>query len=140
MIRLAEIQDVPAILAIFDQAREFMRTMGNPSQWPASYPNRQLVERDIQTGTCYVCEEAGQIVGTFALISVLTFACSRFPISASIRMRITILCRQPFAATVLASVVRFICQMAALGLPMIIINEKICSRADFFVRLKHTFQ
>ena len=68
MIRLAEMQDVPAILAIFDQARDFMRANGNPTQQPASYPNRQLVERDIQTGTCYVCEEAGQIVGTFALI------------------------------------------------------------------------
>ena len=32
MIRLAEMQDIPAILAIFDQAREFMRTMGNPSR------------------------------------------------------------------------------------------------------------
>ena len=68
MIRLAEMQDVPAILAIFDQARDFMRANGNPTQWPASYPNRQLVEGDIQADNCYVCEEAGQIVGTFALI------------------------------------------------------------------------
>ncbi|ENI8789449.1 hypothetical protein ABZ032_003017 [Listeria monocytogenes] len=59
MIRLAEMQDVPAILAIFEQAREFMRTMGNPSQWPTSYPNRQLVEEDIRAGHCYVCEDAG---------------------------------------------------------------------------------
>ena len=58
------------------------------------------------------------------LISVLTFACRKFPISALIRMKITIRCRQPFAATVLASVARFICQMAALALPMIIINKK----------------
>ena len=68
MIRLAEMQDIPAILAIFDQAREFMRTMGNPSQWPASYPNCQLVEGDIRAGHCYVFEEAGQVVGTFAFI------------------------------------------------------------------------
>lgn len=68
MIRLAEMQDVPAILAIFDQARDFMRANGNPTQWPASYPNRQLVEEDIQAGHCYVFEEAGQVVGTFALI------------------------------------------------------------------------
>lgn len=32
MIRLAEMQDVPAILAIFDQARDFMRANGNPTQ------------------------------------------------------------------------------------------------------------
>ena len=31
MIRLAETRDIPAILAIFEQAREFMRTKGNPS-------------------------------------------------------------------------------------------------------------
>ena len=63
MIRLAEMQDVPAILAIFDQARDFMRANGNPTQWPASYPNRQLVEEDIQAGHCYVFEEAGQEIG-----------------------------------------------------------------------------
>ena len=68
MIRLAEMQDIPAILAIFDQAREFMRTMGNSRQWLASYPNRQLVEEDIRAGHCYVFEEAGQVVGTFAFI------------------------------------------------------------------------
>ena len=57
MIRLAEMQDIPAILSIFDRAREFMRTMGN-----------HLVEEDIRAGHCYVFEEAGQVVGTFAFI------------------------------------------------------------------------
>ena len=50
MIRLAEMQDIPAILAIFDQAREFMRNTGNPNQWPTFYPNRQLVEEDVRAG------------------------------------------------------------------------------------------
>ena len=165
MIRLAEMQDIPAILAIFDQAREFMRTMGNPSQWPASYPNHQLVEEDIRAGHCYVFEEAGQVVGTFAFIigpdptyqeiegawhfsepygtihriasngqvKGLAYQCFDFCLQQIPYLRIdTIRCRQPFAATVLASVARFICQMAALALPTIIINKKICSRADFF--------
>ena len=62
MIRLAEMQDIPAILAIFEQAREFMRTMRNLSQWPASYPNRQLVEEDIRVGHCYVLKRLGKLL------------------------------------------------------------------------------
>lgn len=45
-----------------------MRSNGNPTQWPASYPDRQLVEEDIRAGHCYVFEEEDRIVGTFALI------------------------------------------------------------------------
>lgn len=72
------------------------------------------------------------------LPSVLTFACSRFPISASIRMRITIRCRQPFSAMVLASVARFICQMAALALPMITINKK-SAQGQIFLHYSKTY-
>ena len=165
MIRLAEMQDIPAILAIFDQAREFMRNTGNPNQWSASYPNRQLVEEAIQSGHCYVFEEAGQVVGTFAFIigpdptyqeiegawhfseaygtihriasngqvKGLAHQCFDFCLQQIPYLRIdTHEDNHPFAATVLASVARFICQMAALALPMITINKKICSRADFF--------
>ena len=73
------------------------------------------------------------------LTSVLTFVCSKFPISALIRMRITIRCRQPFAATVLASVVRFICQMAALALPMRLSSIKNLLKGRFFRYIKPYF-
>ncbi|KXT84954.1 GNAT family N-acetyltransferase [Streptococcus panodentis] len=68
MIRPTQSRDVPAIMAIYDAARQFMKEQGNPTQWPASYPSRTIVEEDIARGTSYVVEQEGCIVGTFAFI------------------------------------------------------------------------
>ena len=37
-VRRAAAADLPTLLQIFDNARAFMRTHGNPHQWPDSYP------------------------------------------------------------------------------------------------------
>lgn len=64
-IRSAAAADLTAILEIFDTARAFMRANGNLSQWPVGYPSREIILRDIADGTCYVCEQDGEIQGTF---------------------------------------------------------------------------
>lgn len=40
-VRRAAAADLPTLLKIFDNARAFMRTHGNPHQWPDSYPARR---------------------------------------------------------------------------------------------------
>ncbi len=64
-IRAAVAADLTSILAIYAAARRFMRENGNLTQWAGGYPSRELVERDVQTGNCFVCEEEGSLVGVF---------------------------------------------------------------------------
>lgn len=68
-IRKTRESDIPAIMAIFDTARAFMRAHGNLSQWPQGTPSREAVEADIAAGGSYVCEEDGRVVATFAFLA-----------------------------------------------------------------------
>ncbi|MCC3167134.1 GNAT family N-acetyltransferase [Streptococcus sanguinis] len=67
-IRLSQTEDIPAIMAIYDVARQFMKDQGNPTQWDGGYPSASLIEDDIATGHSFVVEEEGRPVGTFAFI------------------------------------------------------------------------
>jgi hypothetical protein len=69
MIRPALMADMPAILAVYEAARATMRARGNPTQWGSTYPERALLEQDIQGGWLYVLQEAGGIHGAFVLIA-----------------------------------------------------------------------
>ena len=64
-IRHAVQTDLDDILTIYGQARLFMRQQGNMHQWTNGYPQRELVEKDIQNQNCYVCESNGELVGVF---------------------------------------------------------------------------
>lgn len=64
-IRNAAPEDLDFILGIYDHARSFMASNGNPTQWGTSYPPADMVENDIQTGHTYVCEENNQIAAVF---------------------------------------------------------------------------
>ena len=66
-IRPAVYEDLNAIMAIYDVARQYMRKNGNHSQWINGYPSRELVTEDIHRGVCYV-EDDGGIRGVFALV------------------------------------------------------------------------
>ena len=66
--RLATGADLDILLAIFEQARRFMASVGNPNQWIQGYPDRQLMEAEIAASHCYVCLHGGRIVGTFCFI------------------------------------------------------------------------
>ncbi|NLM83406.1 MAG: N-acetyltransferase [Clostridiales bacterium] len=67
-IRNATIQDLPAIMDIFETARDFMRKTGNPTQWPAGYPSEEMIRNETHEGNLYVITEEGEIVGVFAFI------------------------------------------------------------------------
>ena len=64
-IRQAIQGDLDAILNIYGQARSFMRQQGNMQQWTNGYPQKELVEADIQNKNCYVCVLGKEIVGVF---------------------------------------------------------------------------
>ena len=47
-VRHAVPNDLPELLAIFDHARVFMAASGNPTQWPLSYPDAELMSEQIE--------------------------------------------------------------------------------------------
>ena len=67
LIRPAQETDWEALSALFASARAFMRQCGNPHQWGDDYPDREIILKDIQRGTGYVCTEDGEILAYFAL-------------------------------------------------------------------------
>ena len=68
MIRAAEFDDLPQILRIYEEAREFMRRTGNPNQWWDYHPAESVLREDIPKKQLYVIETDGAIGGVFAYI------------------------------------------------------------------------
>lgn len=68
MIRKTLDTDIPAVMAIYDAARSFMRAHGNATQWPEGTPSDEQLKSDIAAGGSYVCEEDGRVVATFAFL------------------------------------------------------------------------
>lgn len=61
--------DLDAVMEIYARAREYMKKSGNPTQWGDRHPPRELIERDVEDGTGFVCVGAdGRIHGVFAFI------------------------------------------------------------------------
>ncbi len=56
-IRLAELSDLNEILSIYESARKFMKTVGNPNQWGAHNPPAWLTEEDIHNQKLYIVTE-----------------------------------------------------------------------------------
>lgn len=72
-IRTAEKNDLPAIRAVYAEARAFMRAHGNPNQWGTAEPPDETIEKDVADQVSYVCIDAepgtdGTIIGVFACI------------------------------------------------------------------------
>ena len=68
MIRLAKLEELNDIQRIYDTARAFMRASGNLLQWVNGYPQRELLEADIEKSHLFVIEEDGVIHAAFAFI------------------------------------------------------------------------
>lgn len=64
-IRKTNVKDIDELMVIFEEARAFMREQGNPNQWKNNRPERSAIEKDVEEGKSYVCEQDGKIVGTF---------------------------------------------------------------------------
>lgn len=67
-IRLANTGDLKSIEQIYENARQFMRSTGNFTQWGNGYPNVEIILADIEQKCLYVVEdEAIQAVFTLIL-------------------------------------------------------------------------
>ncbi len=53
-IRPAVPADIPRVMEIYAEAREFMRRNGNPGQWIDGYPQEEVVRRDLADGHLFV--------------------------------------------------------------------------------------
>lgn len=67
-VRPVAFEDLPAILDIYARARKFMADNGNPTQWGAEYPQRELLEEDIERDGLYVIVDGTQIRGVFMFV------------------------------------------------------------------------
>lgn len=67
-IRPATAADLPALLAVYRQARAFMAATGNPRQWGTTHPPRAALEADIRAGQLYAVCRGDTLCGAFALV------------------------------------------------------------------------
>ena len=70
-IRKAKIDDIPALMHVFECAKGIMRASGNLYQWSCGYPSEDVVRCDIEQGVCYVATEgeSAEIAGVMSFIS-----------------------------------------------------------------------
>lgn len=64
-IQRAVPEDLPAMLALYENARRVMAERGNATQWGGGYPQRGMLEMDIAQGVSYVCRSQAGLEGTF---------------------------------------------------------------------------
>lgn len=66
-IRQATVSDLEALMALFDEARGTIATLGI-DQWQDGYPSREVVADDVAKACSYVVEIDGSVGGTFVLV------------------------------------------------------------------------
>ena len=64
-IRKAHIDEIETIDLIYENARKYMCTHGNPTQWIHGYPSKDIIKHDILDGGMYVVEIMNAIEGVF---------------------------------------------------------------------------
>ena len=67
-IRLATVDDLAAVCAIYDAARAFMRAHGNPTQWSGDYPGLPDAERDLAAGALWVLDAGAGPLGAMSVL------------------------------------------------------------------------
>ncbi len=65
--RLATHADIPQMMPLFEAASQGLRNIG-VNQWQNGYPQRSLIESDVESGVSFVLLDEGVIIGT-AVIS-----------------------------------------------------------------------
>ena len=68
-IRKAEKPDFERITEIYRSAREFMIKTGNPNQWGRTFPTREMITDDLNSGRGHVIYDDAGIHGVFALFT-----------------------------------------------------------------------
>lgn len=64
-IRKTRIEELDAVMCIYQRARRFMAEHGNPSQWGDNKPAREQIAKDIEQGKSYVCVQGAEIAAVF---------------------------------------------------------------------------
>lgn len=65
-IRKATARDTEAMLSLYANARAFMRSQGNASQWGDSYPGIDDIERDLAADALFACvDECDEVLAAF---------------------------------------------------------------------------
>ena len=64
-IRKSTANDLPAMLALYADARRFMAENGNPNQWGTTHPPVETLREDIRQGQLYVATAGDTIHGVF---------------------------------------------------------------------------
>lgn len=67
-IRKAVVSDFNRIMEIYAIAREYMKNSGNLNQWKDHYPEKNIVNKDIEDKISYVLEDNGHIFAVFVFI------------------------------------------------------------------------
>ncbi|MBE6598827.1 MAG: GNAT family N-acetyltransferase [Ruminococcaceae bacterium] len=67
IIRKTRVQDLPAVMPIFEEARASIAELGI-DQWQDGYPAEADIRADIEAGESYCAVLDGEIVGCFALL------------------------------------------------------------------------
>jgi len=65
-VRRIQGNDIERVMDIYDVSRDFMIKSGNQTQWPAHYPNPELLKSDVAKDG-YVVVEDNEIIGVFVL-------------------------------------------------------------------------
>ena len=68
-IRKAEFADLPRMMEIYAEARNYMCANGNPKQWVSGYPSEAKIREDIAAGESWLCVENGEILGVFCFFT-----------------------------------------------------------------------
>ncbi|WP_233269803.1 GNAT family N-acetyltransferase [Heyndrickxia camelliae] len=66
MIRKGQIEDIPAIMKMVQDTVEIMKEENN-DQWSDVYPTASNFEMDVENGSLYVLEEAGEVIGSITV-------------------------------------------------------------------------
>lgn len=68
-IRKTRIEELDAVMSIYDIGRAYMRANGNMEQWDNGHPKRELITEDIKSGLSYiVADEDDSPIAVFAFI------------------------------------------------------------------------
>ena len=67
-VRAATTAELPELMQLYTNARDFMQTHGNPTQWHAGYPGEARLAAEIERGVCHVVMGEETIQAVFCLI------------------------------------------------------------------------
>ncbi len=69
-LRRAQLQDLPAIMKIIDDAKELLKKNGSP-QWQNGYPNQETLTQDIAMQTNWVLINDNKVAATATFTATL---------------------------------------------------------------------